>query len=270
MPAEKIHFLDLGLFNCDPGWFLPGALGGALTHSNKNPVREWVKNPLTATVVEHKDGNILFDTGIALDAMDTHAEGLMDAFPLTISKENDIERQLSKIGLKPGDISFVVMSHLHFDHVGQLPVFKEKNIPILVQKKELQTALYMLWQGKGGAYDMTDMRALEGAAWRPIDDDRFELVDGVELEFTGGHTPGHQVMHVSLKSGNNFTIAGDFMHVPKEYEIEAKGWLLGDADEWHGYIRKLKVREKARKEKIVISHDPDFWNKYPKAPKYLI
>ena len=44
---------------------------------------------------------------------------------------------------------------------------------------------------------------------------------------------------------------------------------MGDADEWHSYIRKLKVREKASKEKIVISHDPDFWNKYPKAPKYL-
>jgi N-acyl homoserine lactone hydrolase len=268
MPAERIHLLDLGFMNDDAGWFLPGAPGGALTNSNKNPKREWVTSPITASVIMHKDGNILFDAGIALDAMDTHGKGLMDAFPLTISKENDIERQLSQIGLKPGDISFVVMSHLHFDHVGQLSVFKDRKTPILVQKKELQYALYMLWQGKGGAYDRSDLGPLEGANWTPIDDDRFELVDGVELEFTGGHSPGHQVVHVSLKSGNNFTLAGDFFHVPKQYDFEAMGWLLGDADEWHSYIRKLKVREKARKEKIVIGHDPDFWNKYPKAPKY--
>lgn len=80
---------------------------------------------------------------------------------------------------------------------------------------------------------------------------------------------GHQVMHDETKNGYNHTFTGDYMHFPKEYEIEAKGWLLSDADEWHSYIRKLKVKEKARKAKMIINHDPDFWSKYPKAPKYF-
>ncbi|BBD73804.1 N-acyl homoserine lactonase AttM [Sulfodiicoccus acidiphilus] len=270
MVAEKIYLLDLGWLGGDLGWFLPGAAGGALTNSNKSPKREWVEIPVTAALVQHKDGYVLFDTGIAPDAMQTHAKGLMDVFPIIkFSEENRIERQLMKVGIKPSDVSFVVISHLHLDHIGQALPFKDAKVPILVQKKELEYALYMLWQGKGGAYDLADLEPLKGANWVPIDDRTFQLLDGVELEFTGGHTPGHQVMHVSTRGGNNYTFTGDYLHIPQEYELEAKGWLLSDADEWHSYIRKLKVRERARKAKIVLSHDPGLWNKFPSAPKGL-
>lgn len=270
MPADRIYLLDLGWLGGDLGWFLPGAAGGAMTYSNRNPQRVWVEIPVTAAVVIHKDGIVLFDTGIAPDAMQTHAKGLMEAFPITrFSDENLIEKQLALIGLKPGDISFIVISHLHLDHIGQAKVFKDYHIPIIVQKKELMYALYMLWQGKGGAYDLADLQPLIGAAWHPIDDTRFDLLDGVTLEWTGGHTPGHQVMRVTTKAGNTYIFTGDYLHLPQEYDLEAKGWLLGDADEWHAYIRKLKVMVKAYHAKLAISHDPQLWEKYPKAPKYI-
>jgi len=270
MKAQKIHLLDLGWLGGDCGWFLPGAAGGAMTLSNKNPNREWIEIPVTAAVVEHKGGNVLFDTGIALNAMETHAKGLMEVFPITkISEENRIENQLKSIGMKPGDISFVVISHLHLDHAGQAATLMDEKIPIIVQKKELEAALSLLWQGKGGAYDLSDLMPLRGSNLSPINDHYFELLDGVELEFTGGHTVGHQVMHVETEDGNNYTFTGDYMHLPKEYELEAKGWLLSDADEWHSYIRKLKVRERARRARVVISHDPEFWAKYPKSPNFL-
>ncbi|WP_188681451.1 N-acyl homoserine lactonase family protein [Thermogymnomonas acidicola] len=270
MKASRIHLLDLGWLGGDCGWFLPGAAGGAMTYSNRDPKRDWIEIPVTAALVEHPDGNILFDTGIALDAMETHEKGLMEAFPITkISGENSIEKQLRAIDLAPGDVSFVVISHLHLDHAGQVRPFMDEKVPVIVQKRELQSALSMLWQGKGGAYDMSDLMPLRGPNLTPISDNYFEIVDGVAVEFTGGHTAGHQVMHVETRNGNFYTFTGDYMHLPREYEIEAKGWLLSDADEWHSYIRKLKVMERARKARIVISHDPEFWSKYPRAPKFL-
>lgn len=36
------------------------------------------------------------------------------------------------------------------------------------------------------------------------------------------------------------------------YELEAQGWLLGDAEEWHAYIRKLKLMQKARRSSLVM------------------
>ncbi len=270
MKAERIHLLDLGWLGGDIGWFLPGAAGCAMTFSNRNPIRRWVEIPVSAALVRHPEGNILFDVGISPQAMNTHAKGLVEAFPIVrMSDENRIEVQLEKVGLRPKDIDFIVISHLHLDHIGQIGPFLEHQIPIVVQKRELESALYLLWQGKGGAYDFADLDGLRGAPWAPIHDHQFDLLDGVTLEWTGGHTAGHQVMHVSTAAGNFYTLTGDYLHMPEEYDMEAKGWLLSDAEEWHAYIRKLKLLHKARKGRLVMGHDPDLWAKYDAAPAGL-
>ncbi|BAB60450.1 hypothetical protein [Thermoplasma volcanium GSS1] len=270
MPASKIYLLDYGWLGGDIGWFLPGQLGGAMTNSERNPRRDWVEIPITGALIDHPDARILFDTGIAPDAMKTHERGLMEAFPITkMDDQNHIENQLKLIGLKPEDIDFVVISHLHLDHIGQAAVFKDSHVPIIVQKKELESALSLIWQGKSGAYDYSDLLPLKGAAWMPLDDPVFEIVDGVYAEFTGGHTAGHQVLTVKTEKGSMYTLTGDFLHLPKEYDVEAKGWLLSNATEWNSYIKKMKIREKARKQKLIISHDPGIWDKYPHAPKFV-
>lgn len=268
--AEEIFLLDLGWLGGDIGWFLPGAAGCALTFSNKNPPRRWVEIPVSAVVVKHPGGNVLFDAGISPNAMETHEKGVVEAFPIVkMSADNEIENQLRKCNLTAKDIDFIVISHLHLDHIGQLGVFRDFGTPIIVQKRELESALYLLWQNKGGAYDFADLGALRGANWAPINDRQFELLDGVLIEWTGGHTAGHQVMHVATQSGRYYTFTGDYIHIPEEYELEAKGWLLSDADEWHAYIRKLKILQKARKSQLVMGHDPDLWSKFPATPGSL-
>lgn len=269
MPAEKLYLLDLGWLGGDIGWFLPGAAGGAATNTNRNPPSTWVEIPIAAALVEHKDGVVLFDAGPDPDAMRTHPKQV-EHFPLTrFSEENKLEKQLSLAGFKPEDVSMIVISHLHWDHVGQLSIFNTHDVPIIVQKKELQHALYSIWRGKGGYYALEDMNHLVGASWTPIDEHSFELLDGVTLDWTGGHTPGHQIMKVSLGSGNTYVLTGDYLHIPEEYDLETKGWMMGDADEWQTYLRKLKLAVLAQKAKLVISHDPKLWEKFPKAPKAL-
>ncbi|BDB98380.1 N-acyl homoserine lactonase family protein [Saccharolobus caldissimus] len=270
MKAKKIYLLDLGMLGGDSGWFLPGAAGGAKTYSNRNATSQWIEVPVSAALIEHPEGYILFDTGIAPDAMQTHEKGLMEAFPIIkFSEENKLEKQLALVNVKPEDIKAIVISHLHLDHIGQASIFKDLRTPIFVQKKELEYALLMLWQGKGGAYDYSDLAPLRGANWIPIADEKFEIAEGVIAEFTGGHTPGHQVLHVTTEAGNTYILTGDYLHLVKEMEIEAKGWLLGDAEEWHTYIRKLKYLVSKPKTKLVAGHDVNLWNTYPKAPKAL-
>ncbi|ARD84866.1 metallo-beta-lactamase superfamily protein [Ferroplasma acidiphilum] len=268
MYAEKIYLLDYGWLGGDCGWFLPGAAGGAMTYSNRNPEKKWIEIPVSGALIQHKDGYILFDTGISPEAMKTHEKGLMEAFPITrISDENKLENQLKKINVKPADISFVVISHLHLDHIGQAGIFKDLKTPIIVQKTELESALSLLWQGKGGAYDISDLDPLRNANWFPINDEKFEIMDGVEAEFTGGHTRGHQVLNVKTKN-KKYIFTGDYLHLPEEYNTESKGWLLSNANEWQDYMGKLKLKGKTGTN-MVIGHDPDLWNKYPRAPNYL-
>jgi len=151
MYAEKIYLLDYGWLGGDCGWFLPGAAGGAMTYSNRKPERKWIEIPVSGALIQHKDGYILFDTGISPEAMKTHEKGLMEAFPITrISEENRLENQLKKINVKPEDISFVVISHLHLDHIGQAAIFKDLKTPIIVQKKELNPHYHYYGREKAG------------------------------------------------------------------------------------------------------------------------
>ncbi len=269
MPARKMYLLDLGTLAGDKGWFLPGGLGGAATRNNRNPARTWVEIPVPAALIEHKDGLVLFDAGTSPDANTTRPRPT-ENFPLTkFSQDNLLEKQLATIGYKPEDITYIAISHLHWDHVGQLPSFENRKVPLLIQKKELEWALYTIWQGKGVYYTLEDMQPLVGANWFPLDEKSFELFDGITLEWTGGHTPGHQIVKVKLDSGNTYVLTGDYLHIPEEYELETKGWLLGDAEEWQTEIRKLKLQVMAQKSKLVISHDPSLWDKFPRAPKFL-
>jgi glyoxylase-like metal-dependent hydrolase (beta-lactamase superfamily II) len=269
MPAEKLFLLDLGWLAGDIGWFLPGKAGGAATKSNRNPGRAWVEIPVSGALVEHKDGRILFDVGTEPDA-NTTRPAQTENFPLVrFTDENRLEKQLALAGYKAEDIDYIVISHLHWDHVGQFSIFKAKKIPLIVQKKELEWALYIIWNGKGGYYNIQDLLPLVGNSWFPLVDKTLELMDGVAVEWTGGHTPGHQILKVKLRSGKTYVLTGDYLHIPEEYDLESKGWLLSDQEEWQVELRKLKLEVLTRHAELIISHDPKLWEKYPRAPKAL-
>lgn len=56
------------------------------------------------------------------------AANSLSVFPVTkFSDENRMENQLRQIGLKPEDIHFIVFSHLHLDHTGNLDLSKVLN-----------------------------------------------------------------------------------------------------------------------------------------------
>lgn len=269
LPAQKMCLLDLGALSGDKGWFLPGSLGGGATRSNRSPERTWVEIPVVAALIQHKDGLVLFDAGASPDVNTTRPK-TTEEFPLTrFSDQNLLEKQLSLLGLRPADIAYVVISHLHWDHIGQLPTFGNRKVPLILQKRELEWALYSIWQAKALNYTLEDMQPLIGSNWFPLEDKSFELLDGITLEWTGGHTPGHQIVKVTMTSGNTYVLTGDYLHTPEEYDLETKGWLLGDAEEWQAEIRKLKLQVMAQKAKLVISHDPGLWEKYPRAPRWI-
>ncbi|MEM4090957.1 MAG: N-acyl homoserine lactonase family protein [Thermoplasmatales archaeon] len=265
--VSKLYFLDFGQIEADKGWFLPG--GG--TYSNKNPPREYITTPVTGAVIEYDDGYMLVDTGVSPEANKVWPKDTFESFPVTrFSDENKVENQLKKINLSPADITHVLFTHLHLDHVGQAYVFAQHKIPLVVHIKELEYALVQIWNGKMGAYVPADFDPLRGAEWRMIDTKgTYNLIPGIDLVFAGGHTPGSMMIQVETKKGNNYLITGDFLHEPGEYQQEAKGWLLGNSYEWFINLRKLKLTESANKAKVIISHDPEFWQKYPKPPKFF-
>ena len=277
MPQEtgvkRVYLLDYGVLAGEPGWFIPNPLlyvemGDVRRIAEKH---KWVEIPVTGALVEHRDGYVLFDTGSHPEASKVWTQATWQVFPMVkFSDENRVENQLKLVGLKPEDVTFIVLSHMHLDHLGQAYVFKDAKTPLIVHKKEIQNALYFYWLNRIGAYQPVDLEALKGSNWYPVDVTHFELLPGVEIIWVGAHTPGSIMLRVTTNEGNSYVFTGDFTHLPQELEVENKGWLLADLDEYISGMKLLKLMLKRPRTNVVISHDPDLWSKYPKAPKFLV
>jgi glyoxylase-like metal-dependent hydrolase (beta-lactamase superfamily II) len=139
---------------------------------------------------------ILIDSGYGNKASQTTQEhyALQTGHPLL---EN-----LARLGLSPDEITLVVLTHLHFDHVGGCTVrdMSGRTAPAfpkakhLVQRAEWDDATSNPPE-LAGSYFAGDLIPLEEAGLVERLDGDAEILDGLRTRVTGGHTRGHQIVY---------------------------------------------------------------------------
>jgi len=211
-------------------------------------------------LIRHPKGTLMWDTGLApAFAKDEPWE----QYGVRASVGPSIEQQLRQIGLAPRDISYVAFSHLHMDHIGNANLFGSSTW--IVNKKELTWAT----GPDSPAGDMSTFSAYKKAKTKLIDGDFDVFGDGtVRILKTPGHTPGHQVLLVRLKSGS-VVLSGDLWHL----RSDVTGGLVyaGNVDRAatlasFDRVQKLLVNLHAR---LIVQHDPQDYQALPKLPAYL-
>lgn len=101
-----------------------------------------VRFPSGVFLIEHpSEGKILFDTGYTRKIMKSGCAGWLyrKANPVSIRQDEEINTQLSADGIKPDDIRYVILSHLHPDHIGGVEFFA--NSRFLLSKKMYENYL---------------------------------------------------------------------------------------------------------------------------------
>ena len=164
--------------------------------------------PIHVWVVEHESRRILVDTGEVATANDV-------AFAkMQVEPAQELPGALAGIGLTPGDIDTVVLTHLHGDHVDGVTHLGDR--PVLVHDVELtfqRSAMARFFQKvlrqplPAARYEPVrlDAGALGAfAASRPLTDD-----GRVAMVATPGHTPGHVSILCVDDDGNHVLLAGD-------------------------------------------------------------
>ncbi|MEU5163720.1 N-acyl homoserine lactonase family protein [Streptomyces sp. NPDC020875] len=154
---------------------------------------------VTAYLVRHPGGLLLFDTGIGTGdaAADAHYRPRRRSLPAA----------LAATGVRTGDIDTVVNCHLHFDHCGGNPLFPE--VPIVVQRTELAAA-------RAGGHTIDALIDFPGAVYEQLDGERL-LAPGVRILPTPGHTAGHQSLLVETDRGGPVLLAGQAYDSASEY-----------------------------------------------------
>jgi N-acyl homoserine lactone hydrolase len=259
--------------------FSSGALTiGKGVLQNGAPMTPEIKIPVGFFVVAHPKGNVLFDTGnndkIITDP--SYWGAAFQALKPVNTPDVAIDTQLQKIGLNPDDIKFVVVSHLHLDHGGNVAKFP--NSTVVVQKSEIRNAFWPE-PGTGGPYMIGDVMPL-----RAPNNDMPNAVKMLQLEgdmdlFGDGtvvvkrwvaHTPGSQMMTVRLKNKGLTILTGDNVYfrenvdknMPPSVALAYSPPGILSAYEW---IRREVATNGAE---YFTAHDPDAFKEMKKAPEF--
>ena len=127
--GTTVSILPCGAMTADLTWLLLAPGRAIRNRQNKHLPAEWVDVPTHCVLVDTPDGKLLWDTSCPRDwEQRWDPTGLQDFFPYEkVSDDEYLDSRLKQLGLAPGDIDYVVLSHLHFDHAGNLQLFKETN-----------------------------------------------------------------------------------------------------------------------------------------------
>jgi len=153
-----------------------------------------------AYAVVHPDGLLLFDTGIGFGDPDIDA-----AYRPTV---RSVPALLREAGLDPAAVAAIATSHLHFDHCGQNLAFPD--VPIHVQAAEYDAA-------HGPDYTITAWVDFAGVRYE-LHDGETELLPGIRIVPTPGHTPGHQSLVVDDPDGRPTILVGQAVYTRREWE----------------------------------------------------
>ena len=92
-----------------------------------------IRIPIPAFLIEHRDGIVLFDTGLApeaaADPRGTYGDRA-DRLQLRFAENQRVDRQVLAAGYRPTEVTHVVLSHLHFDHAGGTHAFPAARVMV--------------------------------------------------------------------------------------------------------------------------------------------
>jgi glyoxylase-like metal-dependent hydrolase (beta-lactamase superfamily II) len=161
---------------------------------------------LNCLLVETPAGRVLIETGIGERLSDkTRDMRKYEGTPIVPAME--------AAGFDPKTVDLVVMSHLHFDHAGGLMLAGDggKAFPrarIVAQQAEWDIALSDNSRIVA-SYDQLELRLVQRWGRAGMVDGDVELLPGVSVIRTGGHSKGHQAILVRGKGGRGLAFFGD-------------------------------------------------------------
>ncbi len=219
--------------------------------------------PVPCFLIRHGGDWMLWDAGlgdeIAASAAGRIIAGLHFRVPRTLAS------QLDELKLKPDDIRYVALSHLHADHSGNVALFPHATF--LVSPLDVAWARGMPTP-EGVAADR--VAAVVSSRVEPVVSEKDVFGDGtVRMIATPGHTVGHHSLMVKLRKSGWVILSGDVAHFKVNYDRNLVP--LGNASraETIASIARIKGLAAHFHARVIIQHSADIFTAMPKSPAWL-
>ncbi len=181
-------------------------------------------------------------------------------------------RMLAELGVKPEDVTDIVLSHAHFDHMGGISAFPTARLHI--QKREYLSWMEMLALPRQFGVlteiiNPADMRSAYDASIEHrlnlVDGDRDDFFPGLHLRFGPGHTLGQQFVIVHTHRGE-IVVAGDCVYSKRNlcghHDSGVYAPLANAAGStWDQLVTMDRINQKIGGDltRLIILHDSDRW-----------
>jgi glyoxylase-like metal-dependent hydrolase (beta-lactamase superfamily II) len=256
----RVHAIQAGAMLLDGG-----AMFGVVPKplwSRRIPAddRNRIQMGMRCLLVEHEDGPVLIDTG-AGNKEDAKFHDIYGIANAGAGGRTWLEDGLASVGVRPDDVAVVIDTHLHFDHAGGNTYRDEggrvrasfPNARYVVQRGEWEYATHTNERTAGSYLDPNFLPLREEGRLDLVDGER-EVVAGIRVRPTPGHTPHHQ--SVLLDGGGERAIfLADV--VPTAHHLPL-AWIMGyDVEPLVTLETKRRLLAEAASEEwlVIFEHD---------------
>ncbi|ALV22094.1 YtnP family quorum-quenching lactonase [Carnobacterium antarcticum] len=195
----RLTWMDGGITSMDGG-----AMFGVVPKplwSRKYPFNEknQIELPTDSILIQYQGKNYMIDAGVGKGKLTDRQKRNFG-----VREETEIQQSLAEVGLTVEDIDFLLMTHLHFDHAGGLTHIENEelvstfpNATIYVNAIEWDEIRNPNIRSKSTYWKEN---------WEPIQhqvttyQDSFEVVPGIEMIHTGGHSAGHAIIKLTQEN----------------------------------------------------------------------
>jgi N-acyl homoserine lactone hydrolase len=202
-------------------------------------------------VIKHGNDWMVWDTGVP-DSIFSVPPSDRNAWRRT----NTLAGELAKIGIKPGDVKYLAVSHTHPDHIGNVELFPHATL--LVQQAEYN------WPNDDGSPRFKPSHPVT-----KLQGDYDVFGDGsVTILSTPGHTPGHQSLLVKLPETGAVLLSGDAVHLMDNWDAKRVPDFNVDKEKSSVSMQRMSEVMAQTKAQLWINHDKPQSATMKYAPEY--
>jgi N-acyl homoserine lactone hydrolase len=186
-------------------------------------------NAYSAVLIRHPQGTFLYDSGFCSDIYSflRNQSLLFRTLLGSFVFEQAISSHLQQLEVKPDDLDFILLSHLHWDHVSGIPDLP--GVPLRINRVEYEAAKAHASHG-----------GIAPLIWQLMGDNPHELFDCTGPAYMGfrssydlfgdgslvlvplpGHTPGNTGLFINRASGSRLFLVGDAVWSAENYMYPA-------------------------------------------------
>ena len=210
-------------------------------------------------LIAHPKGTLIWDTGAVPDtAWKPTGTAVTQHVVLPDSQERDVTMirplmvQLAEVGYAPSDITYLALSHYHYDHTANANEFA--GATWLVRQAERDA---MFASRPPGVTQPSTYAALRNSKTLILKNDEHDVFDDgrVIIKSAPGHTPGHQVLYVRLAKTGPVLLSGDLWHYPEERTLDRVPTFEFDPGQTRRTRTAIDAFLKKSRAQLWIQHD---------------